>query len=54
MIEYNPLLLEIADYVDGYAVAREAAYETALYCLLDSLSCALEALDHPGNRRGPY
>lgn len=47
MIEYDRLLLEIADYVDGYAVEREAAYETSRYCLLDSIGCALEALDHP-------
>ena len=25
MIEYDPVLLEIADYVDGYVVEREAA-----------------------------
>jgi 2-methylcitrate dehydratase len=50
-MNYDPLLLEIADYVDGGTVEREAALGTARYCLLDSIGCALEALDHPGCRR---
>ena len=43
----DPLLTEIADYVDGYTVRSEAALNMARYCLMDSLACALEALDHP-------
>ncbi len=42
----DPLLLDIADYVDGYVVAGDAAYNMARHCLMDSLACALEALDH--------
>lgn len=42
----DPLLLQIADYAATYAVASVPAYDAARYCLLDSLACALEALDH--------
>ena len=43
----DPLLIEIANYVDGYAVRGDAAWNMARHCLMDSLACALEALDHP-------
>jgi len=54
-IPADKLLVEIADYVDGYAVRSDAAYHMARYCLMDSLACALEALDHPScvNLLGP-
>lgn len=42
----DPLLLDIAAYVDGYVVKSAAAFDIARYCLMDSLGCALEALDH--------
>jgi len=49
------LLVEIADYVDRYVVGSDAAWNMARYCLMDSLACALEALDHPScvNLLGP-
>lgn len=43
----DQLLLDIADYAAGYAVQSDAAFEAARHCLLDSLACALEALEHP-------
>ena len=46
-IDYDPLLREIAEYVDSSAVTRDVAYQMSRYCLLDSIGCALEALDHP-------
>jgi 2-methylcitrate dehydratase len=42
----DQLLLDIAEYVDAYAITSRAARDTARYCLMDSLGCALEALDH--------
>jgi 2-methylcitrate dehydratase len=55
VIPTDPLLLEIADYVDGYAVEGGTAWNLARCCLMDSLACALEALDHPScvNLLGP-
>ena len=42
----DQLLLDIAAYVDGYVVDSDVACDTARYCLMDSIGCALEALDH--------
>jgi 2-methylcitrate dehydratase len=47
VLPYDPLLLEIAEYAAGYTVESAAALSAARYCLLDSLACALEALEHP-------
>ncbi len=46
-LSYDPLLIDIADYVDGYVIDSERALETARYCLIDSLACALDALNDP-------
>jgi len=40
-------LVEIADYVADYVVTSGEALETARLCLLDSLGCALLALNYP-------
>ncbi len=40
-------LTDIADYVASYAVGSDAAYETARYCLMDSLACGFLALKYP-------
>jgi 2-methylcitrate dehydratase len=47
VLPYDSLLLEIADYAARYKVDTDAALNAARYCLLDSLACALEALEHP-------
>jgi 2-methylcitrate dehydratase len=41
------VLTDIADYVLGPDIQSEVAYETARYCLLDTLGCGLEALEYP-------
>ena len=41
------VLTDIADYVLGADIKSELAYETARYCLLDTLGCGLEALEYP-------
>jgi 2-methylcitrate dehydratase len=45
----NPdkVLVDIADYVADYKVTSREAYETARYCLMDTLGCGLEALEYP-------
>jgi len=40
-------MADIADYVADYVIASDAAYDTAALCLLDSLGCALLALNYP-------
>jgi 2-methylcitrate dehydratase len=41
------VLTDIADYVLDYRITSALAYETARYCLIDTLGCGLEALDYP-------
>jgi len=43
----DKVLTDIADYVTKYQVASPEAYETARYCLMDTLGCGLEALEYP-------
>ena len=45
------VLIDIADYVFHYEIASELAYRTARHCLIDSLGCALEALEYPACTR---
>jgi 2-methylcitrate dehydratase len=41
------VLTDIADYALGADIDSDLAYETAHYCLLDTLGCGLEALEYP-------
>src|ERR1043165_8809712 len=41
------VLLDIVDYVEKYKVTSRDAYETARYCLMDTLGCGFEALQFP-------
>jgi 2-methylcitrate dehydratase len=43
----DKVLTLIADYVTKYKVASKEAYDTARYCLMDTLGCGLEALEYP-------
>lgn len=43
----DAILTSIADYALSYRIESEAAYETAYYCLMDSLACAFQALQYP-------
>lgn len=45
--EPDEVLTKIADYVVNYEIDSEEAYETARYCLLDSLGCGILALKYP-------
>ena len=45
--KYDQVLIDIVDYVAEYEIKSELAYETAWYCLLDTLGCGLEALEYP-------
>jgi 2-methylcitrate dehydratase len=50
-VQADPILKEIADYVVDGVIQSPTAYETARYCLLDSLACAFLALDYPACTR---
>ncbi len=44
---WDQALLDIADYVCDFDVDSELAFETAHYCLMDTLACGFLALDYP-------
>ena len=44
--EFDTLLTEIAEYAVNAKFDSELAYETARYCFMDSIGCALLALDY--------
>ena len=47
----DAVLANIADYALAYAINSEIAYETAYYCLLDTLACGFQALKYPACTR---
>jgi 2-methylcitrate dehydratase len=47
----DPELIAIADYVLRTDVGSAEAFDTARYCLMDSLGCAFLALQYPACRR---
>src|SRR5882672_7984045 len=48
---YDPLLVQIADYVTEVPTNSREAFETARYCLMDTLGCGLLALRYPACAR---
>ena len=45
--EWDAELVDIADYVCNAAIDSQLAFETAHYCLMDTLACGFQALDYP-------
>src|ERR1700731_4427900 len=45
------ILTAIADYALSYEISSPLAYETASYCLMDTLACGFQALAYPACRR---
>ena len=43
----DQVLVDIADYVCGTEINSDLAYETAQYCLMDTIACGFQALDFP-------
>ncbi|HYA66041.1 MAG TPA: MmgE/PrpD family protein, partial [Burkholderiaceae bacterium] len=43
----DKVLVDIADYVLQTPIDSKAAFDTARYCLLDTLGCGFEALGYP-------
>ncbi len=43
----DQVLVDIADYVQKQKITSKDAYETARYCLMDTLGCGFEALSFP-------
>lgn len=45
--DWDPVLVDIVDYVQHYDIDSDLAYDTARNCLIDTLGCGLEALEYP-------
>ena len=43
----DQVLVDIADYVCNTEIDSDLAFETAHYCLMDTLACGFQALDYP-------
>src|SRR5450631_676181 len=43
----DQILAAIADYALSYEIKNKLAYETAGYCLMDTLACGFQALKYP-------
>jgi 2-methylcitrate dehydratase len=43
----DKVLTDIADYALSYRIDSKSAYETAYYCLMDTLACGFQALQYP-------
>jgi 2-methylcitrate dehydratase len=43
----DKVITDIVDYVTKYKVTSKEAYETARYCLMDTLGCGFEAQEYP-------
>src|SRR3954470_7635180 len=44
---FDPLITELAEYAAEAPVTSDEAFQTARYCLLDTLGCGLLALNYP-------
>ncbi|HUO95288.1 MAG TPA: bifunctional 2-methylcitrate dehydratase/aconitate hydratase [Steroidobacteraceae bacterium] len=47
----DPLLVDIAEYATAAELTSAVAYETARYCLMDTLACGFQALKYPACNR---
>ena len=45
--EPDQVLVDIANYVCDVDIDSDLAFETAHYCLMDTLACGFQALDYP-------
>src|SRR5512146_3364723 len=43
----DAVLVAIAEYARNYAALTPAAFDTARYCLMDTLACGFQALHYP-------
>lgn len=45
--DYDPVIIDIVDYVLNTKIDSVLAYETARLCLMDTLGCGILALNFP-------
>ena len=45
--DFDKILTDIAQYASDYVIKSDEAYDTARYCLMDTIGCGLLALKYP-------
>jgi 2-methylcitrate dehydratase len=50
-VDWDQELVNIADFVCDMVIESDVAFETAHYCLMDTLACGFQALDYPACAR---
>ena len=45
--DFDRVIVDIVDYAQKKRIASREAYDTARYCLMDTLGCGFEALEYP-------
>jgi len=48
---FDPAITAIAEYARNFTITSRTAYDTARYCLMDTLACGFLALKYPACRR---
>src|SRR5215467_12838308 len=48
---FDPALTAIAEYARNFTITSRSAYDTARYCLMDTLACGFLALKYPACRK---
>jgi len=43
----DSVLVAIAEYANSFSIQSTQAYNTARYCLMDTLACGFQALQYP-------
>lgn len=50
-VQFDTVMTDIVDYVLDFPITSKLAYETAYYCLLDTLGCGMESLEYPACKK---
>ncbi|MTC58534.1 bifunctional 2-methylcitrate dehydratase/aconitate hydratase [Providencia rustigianii] len=50
-LQFDKVMTDIVDYVIDFPITSNLAYDTAYYCLLDTLGCGMESLEYPACKK---
>ncbi|QLR03840.1 bifunctional 2-methylcitrate dehydratase/aconitate hydratase [Providencia rettgeri] len=50
-VQFDKVMTDIVDYVIDFPITSTLTYDTAYYCLLDTLGCGMESLEYPACKK---
>ncbi|MTB66357.1 bifunctional 2-methylcitrate dehydratase/aconitate hydratase [Providencia sp. wls1943] len=50
-VQFDKVMTDIVDYIIDFPITSTLAYDTAYYCLLDTLGCGMESLEYPACKK---